>query len=297
MSAADDLHEKLFGYRPDKPGTAYERLAAIVLASLGWHDVRHDTKLRPDGKRAEHQLDVTATNPDGSVRRLLVECKDWNKKVKQPTLDALVGVKGQLGFDAAMVVTTVGFTAGAMDVAVDGDIAMVILRDFRPDDGPFVMGFELKVGMPAKEYEDFDFDIDRSSLPETGTLRFKVLGTDRLLDLDGSPAETVAEILGANGAKLADGEGEFQCSADLRPGRLIAAEDGTAVPITAIRWTEKVRFDGVTVSHQAEGDPELVVEQLDENGRPDSSRLVVDRHLNAWDIDDAGEVRPRGQLG
>jgi len=52
---------------------------------------------------------VTATGPDGSVRRLLVECKDWDKKVGKKTLDALVGVRNQSGFDAAMAVTTVGF--------------------------------------------------------------------------------------------------------------------------------------------------------------------------------------------
>jgi hypothetical protein len=101
VSAADELHEKLFSYQPAKPGTAYERLAALVLAGLGWDDVAHDTRLRPAGRRAEHQLDVTASHPDGSVKRLLVECKDWNKPVGKGTLDALVGVRDQLNFDAA----------------------------------------------------------------------------------------------------------------------------------------------------------------------------------------------------
>lgn len=144
MSAANELHEHIFGFIPSKAGTAYERLAAVVLAELGWESVRHETKVRPEGRRAEQRLDVTATHPDGSVRRLLVECKDWNKEVGKGTLDALVGVRNQAGFDTAMVVTTKDFTAGAIDVAVDEGIAMVILRQVRPDES-FVMGFKLEL--------------------------------------------------------------------------------------------------------------------------------------------------------
>lgn len=296
MSAADDLHGHLFGFAPAKKGTAYERLAAVVLAGLGWENVNHDTKLRPPGKRADQQLDVTATSPDGSVRRLLVECKDWDKKVGKPTLDTLVGVQGQVGFDAAMVVTTVGFSSGAVDVAVDQDIAMVILREFRSEDGPFVMGFELKVGFQDKTFDRFDLDIDRTLLPRHGELKFKLDGSDRLLHPDGSPAETVAEMIQQNGTKLSAGEGVFECSADLGAGRLIAALDGTRVPVTEIRWRETVRIDGPTISHRETGEPCLVLEQLDDKGEPQSSRLVVDRHLNAWDIDAGGGVVPRGEL-
>ncbi len=297
VSAADDLHAQIFGFAPPKAGTAYERLAAVMLAELGWEGVKHQAKLRPEGRRAEQRLDVTATNPDGSVRHLLVECKDWNKEVGKGTMDALVGVRDQAGFDAAMAVTTVGFTAGAVAVASDEDIAMVILREFRPDDGPFVMGFELKVGIPDKTYDRFDFDVDRSSLPHHGELKFKLAGPDHLLHLDGSPAETFGEVIDKNGTKLSEGEGVFDCAADLGEGRLISAEDGTQVPVTAIRWRETVRIDGPTIVHQAKGEPCLVVEQLDDCGEPHSGRLIVDRHLNAWDIDKDGAVVPRGSLG
>jgi hypothetical protein len=296
MSAADELHEHLFGFAPAKEGTAYERLAAVVLAGLGWENVNHDTKLRPPGKRTNQQLDVTATSPDGSVRRLLVECKDWDKRVGKPTLDTLVGVQRQVGFDAAMVVTTVGFSSGATDVAVDENIAMVILREFRQGDGPFVMGYEFKVGFQNKTFDRFDLDIDRTLLPHHGELKFKLEGSDRLLHPDGSPAETIAELIEQNGTALSEGEGVFECSVGLGPGRLIVALDGTQAPVTEIRWRETVRIDGPTISERVTGKPCLVLEQLDDKGEPQSSRLVVDRHLNAWDIDADGKVISRGAL-
>jgi hypothetical protein len=60
MLDINQLHQSLFGYVPDKPGTAYERIGAVVLAMLGWGDVIHDSKERPAKRQAIHQLDITA---------------------------------------------------------------------------------------------------------------------------------------------------------------------------------------------------------------------------------------------
>jgi hypothetical protein len=99
-------HEAAFGFRPAKPGTAYERLSAVVLATLGWQEVVHDTTESVPGKLAEHQLDVTGRHPSGEIRRLIVECKDWDQVVDHATLDKLVGVRAQVGADAAAAMTT-----------------------------------------------------------------------------------------------------------------------------------------------------------------------------------------------
>jgi hypothetical protein len=80
VSDIDRLYQELFGSVPNKSGTAYEMLSAIVLATLGWRDVVHDRTERPEGKRADHQLDVTCRRPDGSVTRLVIECKDWDSE-------------------------------------------------------------------------------------------------------------------------------------------------------------------------------------------------------------------------
>jgi hypothetical protein len=71
-SEIEDLHEALFGFQPAKAGTAYERLAAIVLAARGWVDVVHDETLTPPGKQAAHQLDVTGRLAAGELERIIV---------------------------------------------------------------------------------------------------------------------------------------------------------------------------------------------------------------------------------
>lgn len=296
MSTADDLHQRLFGFAPDKPGTAYERLAALVLAGLGWKEVKHDTKLRPEGRRAEHQLDVTATSPNGSVRHLLVECKDWSKKVDKKTLDALVGVRNQGNFDAAMAVTTVGFTSGAVAVAVDEDIAMVVLRELRDEDGPFIREISAQIRLLVPRHSSVELLVpEDSDVPDGGPA--EVMSDQfQLMHLDGSPAETLLQIFQANGTPLADGEGTFEHSADFGAGRLVRANDGTPFRVSGLRWTETVEAMVQTVTHKAEGDPCLVLEQLDEDGEPQGTRLVVDRHLYSWDIDEDGAVKKCGKL-
>lgn len=295
MSAADDLHESIFGFRPTKAGIAYERLAAVVLAGFGWRDVKHETSLRPEGRRAEQRLDVIATHPDGSVKRLLVECKDWAKEVGKGTLDALVGIRDQAGFDAAMAVTTKGFTSGAVDVAVDEDVAMVVLRECRPDDGPFVREIVINVAIPDVTYESWDLAIETDEL-DGAELSFQLDADLQLRHLDGTPAERLGDLIDSNGTPLSDGEGTFHRSVKLDGGRLVLALDGTEARLSEIGWVEKVRMDGITTTHKAEGRPCLVVEQLDDSGEPQGGRLVVDRHLNAWRIGEDGVVAPQGDL-
>ena len=286
MSAADELHERIFGFIPRKAGTAYERLAAVVLAELGWESVKHETKLRPEGRRAEQRLDVTATHPDGSVRRLLVECKDWNKDVGKGTMDALVGVRDQAGFDAAMAVTTKGFTSGAIDVAVDEDIAMVILREVRPDD-TFVRGFTLELVPWGHDWSNVQF-LAASDAAVSDGQPGHMNTDDHLLHPDGSSAETLAEIFQAQ--SVAWKEGVFEREIRLEDGRSAPVSE-PPIPIIGIKWTETVSksspYKSVT---ESKGEPCLVVEQLDENGKAEGARLIVDRHLYAWRIADGGSV-------
>lgn len=293
MSAADELHERIFGYTPSKPGTAYERLAAVALAELGWETVRHETRLRPEGRRAGQRLDVTATHPDGSVRRLLVECKDWNKDIGKGTMDALVGVRDQAGFDAAMAVTTRGFTSGAVDVAVDEDIAMVLLREVRPDDR-FVMGFTLEIFPWGHDWTKIQFLVAPETKVCDGTPG-SMNTEDHLFYADGSPAEKLAEVFEAQSVSWQ--EGVFERETRFEGGRLAPMGTGKMVPIIGIKWVETVsKSSPVTSKSREKGKPCLVVEQLDEDGKPEGARLLVDRHLNAWRIAEDGTVHPRGPL-
>jgi restriction endonuclease len=293
----DELHDAMFGFRPAKEGTAYERLAAVVLATLGWQDVAHDQREQGAGRRATHQLDVIGRHPGGEVQHLIVECKDWNKTVGKTTLDALAGVRRQIGADGAAVMTTQGYSAGAIAVAADEDIALLRLRHFDPDKPEhYVKRISLTIVAAASSYSDVNVEIAANRLPAGTALQAQVPTSDRLSHLDGTPAETLKEVLEGNGAKIDAEAGPYERHVSFSGGRLLNVGDGPPLQIDGLSWTETVHRSPHTTVREAQGEPLLVLEQLDEHGDLDSGRMVVDRDLFAWDIDADGNVRPRGVL-
>jgi hypothetical protein len=296
-SAIDDLHAAVFGFRPDKEGTAYERLAAVVLAVLGWQNVLHDSTESGEGRLAEHQLDVTARHPSGEIARLLVECKDWNATVGKGTIDTLVGVRAQVGADAAAVVTIKGYKAGAIAVAVDEDIALLRLRAFDPENPTaYVKTITLKVDPVGSVYSDWSVEVMPDAGIAGGRFEFHLSGRDHLTRTDGAPAETLAEVIEAQGTSMQ--EGTYPRRAEFPDGRVLVASTGARVPIIALLWTERVvKSEGRPTVIERPGEPALVLEQLNEKGELQHGQVVVDRDLFAWDIDDDGKVTQRGPLG
>lgn len=296
----EDLHEAAFGFRPAKVGAAYERLTAVVLAMQGWDQVAHDTTDRAPGKRAEHQLDVVGRHPSGELERLIVECKDWGETVGKRTLDTLIGVRAQLRADAAAVITTVGYTRGAIDVAIDENIGLWRLRPFDPENpDPYVKEITITTVAVGSTYSDFDVELMPAhdhEFPSEAAFQMRATGDDHLLHLDGAPAETFQAVLRSQHGTISDDAGPYQRRASFDTGRRLPIEGGTSVPIRALTWTETVyRSPHVSVI-RAQGEPVLVLEQLDESGDVESGRVVVDRDLFAWDIDADGNVTLRGTL-
>jgi hypothetical protein len=130
--------------------------------------------------------------------------------------------------------------------------------------------------------------------PDT-QFRWEGTGADRLSHLDGTPAETLQEVLQGQG-KVSDEAGPHQRQVTFADGRLLTTADGSTVPISALSWTETVHRGSHTSVTEAKGEPMLVLEQLNEKRELEHGRVVVDLDLFAWDIDDDGNLVPRGPL-
>jgi hypothetical protein len=291
----DELHENVFGRRPETSGVEYEWLTTLLLATLGWHGTTPDATECAVDRRTKHQLDVIARNPAGELRHLLAECRDWDKMVDKSTIEELVELRAQADTNVVAAVTTEGFTKDARSLAVEEDVALVCLRPFSKEDADgFVKRIEMTFVFHVAAYSDFDVELMSNHRSMRGVHFQIAFDEDHLLALDGSPAETASEILGT--ADPPTKEGVFRQRATFSKGRLLQVVGKDPVAISALAWTETVRRDSHTTVIETEGDPVLVVERLGDDGRIASERLVVDDDLYAWEIDGEGEVIRRGPL-
>ncbi|MEG2412594.1 MAG: restriction endonuclease [Clostridium sp.] len=128
------IYNKYIAEEKLKNGTKYEKLVAVVFKLLNQNDtVIHDLKLIGNGKTAQHQIDVTIKK-NGEEKKILVECKDYNSVIGQGVVRDFHGAIHQIRPDDAFVVTTIGYTKGAIDFATDENIKLFVLREFQDED-------------------------------------------------------------------------------------------------------------------------------------------------------------------
>lgn len=147
------LHKELFGADPPKHGTAYERLAALIVQELNQHeDITHDVKLVGDGKKTEHQIDVSVRGKDSQLH-LIVECRhlvgdEGKKKLGLGAVRDFASVQRQLKADEAWMLTTVGYTGPAQSFAEEEGIRLgVLTATARPPVER--IDFHARVGAPS----------------------------------------------------------------------------------------------------------------------------------------------------
>jgi hypothetical protein len=147
------LYSEVVANEKLKHGTKYERLAAIVFKELRHLDVvTHDIRLRGDGRRTRHQIDVRLTAPTGRRLRAIVECrhlfgKKGTKKLGLPAIRDFASVQRDLQADEAWILTTVGFTGPAETYAEEQGIRLATLS--APARGPQRIDFRGEVGAPS----------------------------------------------------------------------------------------------------------------------------------------------------
>jgi len=117
-SPIDKMFEEIFGYLPDKAGTAFERLASIASYLLNEGDVTHDDKLRGQFSKTLYQLDIHDKSGNGST---MGEAKDYSlqgKKVGRGDLQKLGGALPDLKeIDSGAFFSATEYTAPAKKYA------------------------------------------------------------------------------------------------------------------------------------------------------------------------------------
>ncbi len=103
----------------DMSSRDFERLIAVLYQKMGYDVIM--TPATGDGGR---DLDARRTEP-GQTEYLLVECSLWQQNVQRPVVDRLVGVMTNTNATKGVVVTTSGFSVGAVATATRHPIELI----------------------------------------------------------------------------------------------------------------------------------------------------------------------------
>jgi hypothetical protein len=121
-SPIDKLFEEIFGEAPNKSGTAFEMLAAIVTHMISGGDVKHDDKLRGQFSKTLYQLDIHQKKDDET---LMGEAKDYtfrDGKVGRGDVQKLAGALPDLEeIDGGTFFSATGYTKPAIKYANEAE--------------------------------------------------------------------------------------------------------------------------------------------------------------------------------
>ena len=291
ISDVDRLYEELFGTMPPGEGKAYERISALVMAALGWVDVVHDRTELPEGMTADHQLDVTCRRPDGTVSRLLIECKERDTgKVDQDVISKLAYVRDRIGASHAAVITKRGFTKGARNLAADEDISLLRLRAYEPqtDDGTWITGISTTITLGFIDHTDVEL-LTHDGWQSADSRRVRTEAWMGYIGgVDDEPEGTWDELYSAGTITAHNEQRTTRETILANPIRVEGVDEW--ITITGLRWVDVVLQHPLTVSTRAEGTPRLVLEQFNADGTKHAGRVIVGEKLQAWVINPDGTV-------
>lgn len=96
------------------------------------------------GARTKHKVDVfTVFEFGGQKYKIVVECKYWKSNVKKEQVATLLGILADIGAEKGIIVSKIGFQAGARRLASYTNVALVTYDELRRDSVYFVDRFRL----------------------------------------------------------------------------------------------------------------------------------------------------------
>lgn len=294
----DVVYDRLVADEKLKAGTKYERLAAIAFRMLTERTTVHDLKLRGEVGVA-HQIDAVV----GEGRtRILIEAKDYDRKVDLPVVRDFSAVVDDLSPDEAFVVTTVGFSDNAQRWARAKGLTLALLRPLEGDDdwGNLVRRINFRLNMSAAGDPHVQWFVDRSEEARFAEGRSPIgrrqtddvwLGDER--DRKSPFRDLIEPQLAAQHATLPPGEaGELSGAHDFERPTWLHLPGEAPIRVTGYEWTQTVS----SATHEfSVGDgvgglaAELMLRTLDGS----IHRIFTNRQIQSWTFDGKAVVPHR----
>lgn len=302
-SPIDELYRSIYGELPEKPGTAFERLAAAAWKLLNRDaHVAHDTRIRGEISKSLYQIDMEAADDEG---RHVGEAKDYTDrkaKVGRPDLQKLGGALPDMDVDAGNFFSATGYTkpaqqyASAAENIVGKKIDLYHLREVvKKDMEGRIKKIILQIHIMSPAYERSTFTPVWTpdgtkllrELVASGTIHNELqLRIHDILCSDGSVLATIPELtsLGFGGCVTED---KASGSWNLPGGHVEVHEHLT--PIHGITYEVAFDQDIEELSIEANGKATLLLRSQD--GSVDRILQDVDLKRVIFDKDGTAEIK------
>lgn len=109
----------------------YQEEAAALFRSLG---LEATTDQRVDGVRGSHDVDVVVRSRRAGLEQLwVVECKWRRRRVEKLHVTALAEIVRDVGADRGVLLSEIGFQAGAVGMAYKSNVTLTSLTELREE--------------------------------------------------------------------------------------------------------------------------------------------------------------------
>ncbi len=220
----------------------YEQLTAAIYEALGKkRGVTIDCygrQCKVTGKSGiQHQIDVLVRHSNGlQDLRTAIECKYWSQKVGKEVVAALDSYVRDAGVDKGVIVSRLGFTQPAIQLAQHTNIGLVELREpIEADWEDRVKEVAIDINLVAPEVYDFEILQDQDSVVCAKEERFSI--PPSLVTIE-DPAQGVQSLQEIVDTELREGSGEDrQVNICFSPGtKLRIHGEQKAAEITGARF-------------------------------------------------------------
>ena len=169
---------------PDLSWQDYEELVRDIYEALGRAtDVTIEcwgSSCRVEGPPGIfHQIDVLTTHSEGlHAYRTAISCKNWNAKVDLPVVRDFAQITQEAGLSKGVIVSKMGFTGPAKDLAQTKNIGLVELR--KPVDADWagrIRKVHISIVVDQTQIDDVRFDLippkptSDQEVPQVGAVR------------------------------------------------------------------------------------------------------------------------------
>lgn len=304
-SPIDNLFKEIFGFIPNKSGTAYELLTASVFKILSENlKVYHDERIRGIFSQTLYQIDVQLKKDN---KNLVAEVKDYtyrSEKVGRPDIQKFAGALRELNTDGGMFFSATDFTepakkyAEASEKIIDKEIRLFHLRpSVDQDENGRIKKIVLSIHIlePLFEKAKMQPVITENGINKIEDMKNEGklyvgqelnLLTEKIYDSKGNVLTTISDITSTH----YDTRGENAVGSFRTPGGHIIIEN-ELIEIHGITYDIPFSVEIHKVIVNSKGNAKLLIK--DEKGNID--KIITDKQLEKIEFNDDGEILIKDQ--